>query len=131
MKALRYIVVTAFVLLIIIFGTRAQTSNLALNFDGVNDRVTIPHNAAYSIGSGNFTVEAWVKLPTNQNVNFPTIIGKRDPGVAFSGFLIMVYQGKVFVELAGYNLLQGAINIQDNICHHIAVVRSSGTLTCY
>ena len=42
----------------------------------------------------------------------------------------MVYQGKLFLQMAGANLLQGTINIQDNICHHVAVVRS-GTTTYF
>ena len=34
----------------------------ALNFDGTDDYVTTPVGASFSFGTGDFTIEAWVKL---------------------------------------------------------------------
>ncbi len=39
----------------------------ALNFDGTDDVVTVPNNAALNI-SGNISVEAWIKPTTNSNI---------------------------------------------------------------
>ncbi len=34
----------------------------ALSFDGLNDYVSVPHNPSLNFGTGNFTLEVWVKL---------------------------------------------------------------------
>ena len=118
------------ILLVFALSVIHATAQMGLNFDGIDDRVTIINNAAYNVGTGNFTIEAWVKLNTVQNVSFPSIISKRDAGNVNSGFLLMVYQGKVMMQIVGINLGQGTTNILDNICHHVAVTRT-GTVVNY
>ena len=41
-----------------------QLAPAALGFDGVDDRVTIPGNAQYVLGTGDFTVEFWFRSAT-------------------------------------------------------------------
>jgi hypothetical protein len=38
-----------------------EASNNAVSFDGVDDKVTVPHNAAYNVG-GVLTLEFWIKV---------------------------------------------------------------------
>src|SRR4051812_21228867 len=82
----------------------AQTGNLGLSFDGVDDRATINNNSAYSIGTGNFTIEAWIKLNSAQSSSFPTILSKRETGNVNSGFLLFFISGKLTLQMAGINL---------------------------
>jgi hypothetical protein len=118
-------------LFIAALSIKALKAQTGLNFDGVDDRITIPNNAAYNVGTGNFTIEAWVKLNTTQTVTFPSIISKRDAGNINSGFLLMVYQGTLFLQIAGFNILHGTINIQDNVCHHVAFTRTDTVVNFY
>jgi len=37
----------------------------ALDFDGVNDEISVPFNAAFPVGSEPRTIEAWVKIPAD------------------------------------------------------------------
>ncbi len=39
----------------------AFSSGGALNFDGVNNYIEIPHNDSLNLSSGNFTIEGWLK----------------------------------------------------------------------
>ena len=45
----------------------------ALDFDGIDDYVNIPHHNSLNFGSGDFTVEAWVKTSSTKSQN---IVGK-------------------------------------------------------
>ena len=47
-------------------------SRQALDFDGSNDYVSIPHNASLNMGTGNFTCEFWVKKDAN-NIRYDII----------------------------------------------------------
>lgn len=106
-----------------------------LTFDGADDRVIIPHNAAYNVGTGSFTIEAWVRIPSG-SANLP-VLSKRT--VAGDGFLFQpttdgTTNGKKLLFVAGgvsYTSNVFANSIYDNTCHHIAVTRSATTLSFY
>jgi hypothetical protein len=102
-----------------------------LTFDGTLDRVTIPHHSSYDIGSGDFTIEAWVRLQSGSNGK--PILSKRT--TYSDGFLLMPYTSgtQLLLQLNGVpNYLSSTFpSILDNICHHIAVTRSGSTITFY
>src|SRR4051812_41864070 len=79
----------------------AQTGNFGLNLDGVDDRCTINDNAAYDLGTGNFTIEAWIKANTSQTY-YPTIISSREAANYYTGLRVYLYSGKIYVQLGGY-----------------------------
>ncbi|MEH6538409.1 MAG: LamG-like jellyroll fold domain-containing protein, partial [Psychroserpens sp.] len=63
----------------------------ALDFDGVNDYVSIPHNASLAIGSNPVSVECWFTAPnTNQT---GTIVAKRQPVSPFNMLAIYINDG--------------------------------------
>jgi hypothetical protein len=100
-----------------------------MQFDGSNDRVTIPDSSVYNVGTGDFTAEAWIKADITQTSTNPVILGKR--AHTTSGFLVSLYNGQLLLRLAtGNNLTPEGPDLRDNICHHIAVVRS-GTIIYY
>src|SRR6185503_6787097 len=86
-------------------------------------------NAAYTIGTGDFTLEAWIKASSSQSASVPIIVSKR--GVTSNGFLLYLSSGKLSLQMAGINFGGGGNNLRDNACHHVAVSRQGSTLKFY
>ncbi len=108
----------------------AQTAT-GLNFDGVDDRCTINDNAAYDLGTGNFTIEAWIKANSVQSFTFPTILSNRETGNVNSGLLVFLSGGKLTLQMDGINVPAVGNDLRDNNCHHIAIVRNGSTIYFY
>jgi len=107
-----------------------QAQNNSVNFNAADQRVTVPHHNAYNLGTGNFTLEAIVKIPSNQVTQ---IISTRNLTVT-DGFIFYNFTGQLLLQLnnnIGGNHLSNASVFQDNQCHHLAVTRSGTTLTFY
>jgi len=102
-----------------------------LKFDGVNDYVMIPNNPAYSFGTGNFSIEAWVNLDANQTYNYPSLISNRTAGNFNTGFFAYFHLGKPSLSIAGTTIVVSNVDIRDNNCHHVAFTRSGSTITIY
>ena len=105
-------------------------NSAALIFDGTDDRVTIPQNAAYNVGAGNFTLEALVNIPVGANSSNP-IFSKRTSGS--DGFLVYSYGTQLLLQMSGVPNYQSGnyATINDGRCHHIAISRSGATITFY
>ena len=56
-------------------GLTGQVDN-AYSFDGIDDYVDVPDDNSLNLGTGDFTLEAWINASTSQN-SYPTIIAKR------------------------------------------------------
>lgn len=52
------------------FGMNQVFTSYSAYFDGTGDYLTIPGNAALSLGSGDYTVEAWVYLTGTQTTSY-------------------------------------------------------------
>ena len=101
-------------------GTAGNWSNF---FDGSNDQLTVPSNAALGMSTGDFTIELWyyqlsrgsgntLLAPSTDNLNiYITTAG-----------LLGYYNGST---------QDTALTVPLNQWGHIAVVRSSGTLKIY
>jgi hypothetical protein len=101
-------------------GTEGNWSNF---FDGSNDQLTVPSNAALGMSTGDFTIELWyyqlsrgsgntLLAPSTDNLNiYITTAG-----------LLGYYNGST---------QDTALTVPLNQWGHIAVVRSSGTLKIY
>ncbi|MEO5572244.1 MAG: LamG-like jellyroll fold domain-containing protein [Bacteroidia bacterium] len=125
---IKKVVVAAFAIAFMHQISQAQ-STVGLNFDGTDDRCTINDNAAYNLGTGNFTFEAWVKAFAPQSNSYPGIFYRKN-GNGLAIFLDPL--GRLSFNLAGASLYCGTAVINDNVCHHIAVVRSSlSAITIY
>ncbi|HSZ72230.1 MAG TPA: LamG-like jellyroll fold domain-containing protein, partial [Cytophagaceae bacterium] len=113
-------------------GLNIQVSNCnsSLLYDGIDDRVTVPHNNAYNIGSGDFTIEALVNIAAGAGGNLP-ILSQRTG--AFDGFLIYVYGNQLLLQMNGVpNYLSSSFtSIRDGHCHHVAISRSGTAITFY
>ena len=96
------------------FGTGAAL------FDGNSDYLTAPASSDWAFGTGDFTVEYWVKANSTGNCNF---LGVRATG----GWNILIFSGDLYWQSSYlntnlYNVSATVIN--DGSWHHIAHCRS-------
>lgn len=108
------------------FGTGAAT------FDGNGDYLTIPDNALLEVGSGDFTIEAWVYITSS--TGFKSFVSKL---LGFGPYLLAV-NGTTFVYYLSSNgtswdvasgVSGGTVSI--NTWTHLALVRNGSTVTPY
>lgn len=97
---------------------------------GLGDYITAPANAAFAFGTGDFTVEFWIKTSDSGE---SVIIDQFSSGSTFSSWQLSVKSGVLswYRRLVGGSssyLLTGSTTISDNAWHHIAVTRASNTL---
>ena len=126
-------------------GTFSPYGNLWSNyFDGTGDFLSIPDNAAFDFGTGDFTIEAWVYIAGNSTADASglrtaTVIGafqaSGSPITTSYGFTI---NGSTTTTGTGlsFSLWQSGVNhvitatntVTQHAWHHVAVARS-GTVT--
>ncbi|MCK4365277.1 MAG: right-handed parallel beta-helix repeat-containing protein [Thermoplasmatales archaeon] len=105
------------------------------SFDGFNDHVRIPHHSSLNLGTGDFTLEAWIKPNYNQKMH-STILSNRGDDEE-NGFLlgILVLQGyaegSLFLQIDGTNYIPCNIDLRDYEWHHVAVTRTGISLAFY
>jgi len=100
-------------------------------FDGTGDYLTAPDNAAWDLGSNNFTIESWV-YPTASPAQ-PMIIGQWTS--SYSWTMQLSNDGNRYLRALLYN---GSFNdyvsstsLQLNAWNHCAFVRESNTVSLY
>lgn len=95
-------------------------------FDGSGDGITAPNNAAFNLGSGNFTLECWVwNSEVANNCGYAGIWG---------GGYILYREGTTYRFYYGGpsgSPLTSSIAAVANAWTHLAVVRNGTTLTFY
>ena len=95
------------------------------SFNGSSQYLVSPSNAAFAFGTGDFTVEAWIK-PTALT-NFYTIFGTRTTSNSSTAFtLTMDASGTVGVYTSGFSPITAA-TITAGVWSHVAVTRSGTT----
>ncbi|GAB4198602.1 MAG: hypothetical protein Tsb002_33660 [Wenzhouxiangellaceae bacterium] len=97
----------------------------ALDFDGVNDYVSVPDANSLDVGTGDFSIEAWIRTADSNAM----IVSKRvnNGGGNYVGYLFMVNSGRLLVQLAdpsnswrNYADLNGP-RVDDLQWHHVAI----------
>ena len=119
------------------FATLAAPPATALNFDGQNDFVTIPHSA--DLNSVNLTVEAWIKTSnqsaSNGSTNFSRGIVNKYFSASGNGYNVFIDGGKVYAWYFGVtsnvfdsnNNFSSTTNVADNNWHRVTfTVDNSG-----
>jgi len=94
-------------------------------FDGSGDYLTVPTNAAFDFGTGDFTVEAWIFLPTVTDGCFlgGSTVGAIDLAYTSNSFRFGRYN-TAWDSTFNYTLLP-------NQWYHVAFVKSSGVASVY
>lgn len=106
-------------------------------FDGASDYMTIPANAGFQFGTGNFTIEFWLNYASL--TNFQTIIASGYvAGVVAGGWIVQTGNGdgkvNFYYQSAGSASLiasDAGSTVLTNTWYHIAIVRSGSTVTIY
>jgi len=101
------------------------------NFFGTGNYLTLTQQTAMSLGTGNFTVEAWV-YPTENPSSFWTIVDARGgaSNIPWAAGLRVV-SGNLKGEFFSGTSNQGTTNIPLNTWTHIAFARSGTTLRSF
>jgi len=106
----------------------------SMYFDGSGDRLTFSHASDFTFGTGDLTIEFWIKTPTN------AITGGYSRTICEIGQLhiymrITAYHGGVDSAIRVYDETGdndvGNVAISDDRWHHVVVVRESGTMKCW
>lgn len=104
------------------FGTAS------LLLDGTGDYISLPASDDFNFGSGDFTIDAWVRFHDKTGNN--AICGQ---GIAGVGSFYFSYDGtswRYLDVLSGLNIA-GADAIDNDTWYHIALVRNGSTFTIY
>ena len=98
-----------------------------LDFDGVDDHITMGNN--YNLESGNFTIEAWVKL--NSTNGQRTIVSKRDSqNISAGGYDLSINSGAPTFKW-GNSTVTSSYKLTTQRWYHVAVIFNDGQAKLY
>ena len=98
-------------------------------FDGTGDYLTLASNAAFTFGTGDFTIEAWV-YNTNSSTGRFVLYSTNSPGTSGGLTIFQESTSLIYFRIDGGNdLTTTAPSI--NAWNHIAVTRASGTVRIF
>jgi hypothetical protein len=119
---------------------QSKFGGASIAFDGNGDYLTVPDNADFEFGSGNFTVEMWI-YPTSGTNTFRCFVAKsnRNSGGGQGSFICQISNANKLQMLFDKDAtgdtwdidVQGTTTVALNTWHHIAVVRSGNVFTAY
>ncbi len=115
----------------------SSASAYSVIFDGNGDYITVPDNEVFNFGTGNFTVECWVKLNVIQNSFIFNQWETSTGSDANSCFLLQLTSGSKFSVSVAYGASTSQVQIIGtstpviNTWYHIAAVRNGVALTLF
>ena len=112
------------------------TNNFSLLLDGVSDYLDLPANSAFALGTGNFTIECFIRTSNLTADTFFRRVYMTDgpTGNASGNFQIAIAASTGFVNLwenTGALDILGNTNVCDGKWHHIAASRDGTTLKLF
>ena len=121
----------------VVKGSAAYTVNSvssgSTSFDGNGDNLFIASNSDFQMGTGDFTIEAWVYSTTY--ANYPYIIDLRaNSGSPVSQAAPLIYinnSNYILYYVNGSAQISTAYGSYQDKWTHVAAVRNSGTTTLY
>jgi hypothetical protein len=117
-----------------VFLTGGPNSTYAGSFNGSTQYLAFPNDAAFSFGSGDFTIECWVNVTSTSNYNiYINSDTSNNLGVTLyvGGGTLNTY---VTAPVGGnivYGLTGPASSVVTGVWAHVAFVRSGSTFTNY
>ena len=112
---------------------QSKFGGASIAFDGTGDRVSVANNAALDFGTGDFTVECWVRsiaALTSYSLEFAHICGKGN-GVAGGTYALGFYQSKILFFSNASLAKLGTSTLTNNTWYHFAACRSGSTLKLF
>jgi len=118
----------------IFFTLLSQAQNFALNFNGVNEYLTLPTTPETTL-SNTFTIEAWILANEWASQSWQGSIVTNDSGGTNGGFAFRCgNDGRLSMAVSASNNWVEALSepvMTVNKWHHVAAVIDLGTLTLY
>jgi len=105
----------------------------SIYFDGTGDYVTVPSNAAFAFGTGDFTIECFF-YSANLTNNGLLQISTNPAGFSISlsnTTEVAVVSSKISIVVSGVAYINQGPTILSNTWTHVALVRSSGVSKVY
>jgi hypothetical protein len=109
---------------------QSKFGSASILLDGTGDRVTAADSADWDFGTGDFTIEAWIRF--NDNTNNQAIISHGD--LSTTGFYFEILGGGAGPErsfILGGSSGSGAATFNNATWYHVAFIRSGTTVTLY
>lgn len=113
------------------------TAGGAAYFDGADDYLTVPSNAAFNLTNTDFTIEAWVYYSSSATqqtlINFAphNTIGISINRTGVGDTQVFIGNGSSWISQPTINSNTANNNLRPNVWNHIALVRNGGTVTLY
>jgi hypothetical protein len=104
----------------------------AIQLDGVDDYIEVDDHPSLNFGTGPFSFEGWIKVPSTANAGSYVLLDKRVSSPAWRGYTIGLYSGKLLLQLADgayYNWTSTGTVPADGNWHHVAVTVNRTSLT--
>ena len=114
---------------------QSKFGGASMYFDGTGDFLYGAPSESYQLGTGDFTIEFWINASASGSYN--QVVGtynvNHDAGAWRVGNRFNSANQVYFARGtgSGVNEFTANVNVNDGIWHHVAVVRSSGTVTIY
>jgi len=103
-------------------------------FDGTGDYIQTPTNAAFQMGTGDYTLECWAYFTATPPNQFAPLVDLRRASPNFVAPCLEV-SSSLKLQLrdgsTGANPLVGATTLSLNTWHHLAITRQSGSTRCF
>jgi len=100
-------------------------------FDGSGDYLSVANNAAFQLGTGDFTVEFWINAAASGSYTqtIGTLLTGTEAGTWRIGNRFNSGNEVYFARGngGGFDEFRASVNVNDGAWHHVAVARASGT----
>jgi hypothetical protein len=105
-------------------------------FDGSGDYLSVASNAAFQLGTGDFSIEAWIYPTTTPGGQYPVVIRLESGGYNSNGLTLFwrrynVNPNGVSVDCGGAVSLAGTSTVALNTWTHVAVTRTGTTFALF
>jgi hypothetical protein len=110
--------------------TQSKYNGSAGYFDGNGDTLTIPANAVFALGTGDYTIEGWFYSLTS-GTSQRGMIDFRTATTGTNGLMLRENDGGFLVYLNNATILSTTTGRVANQWQHVALVRQGTTVTLY
>ena len=122
------------------YQSAAADDNYSVFFDGTNDRLEIADTTDFEFGSGDFTVEAWIRIPEDSGANADsfTIVNKWHNTSNAKEWILRIQQSSgnklefIHTTDGSSNIFTtGNTDMKKNTWYHVAAVGDSGVIKLF
>ena len=111
--------------------TQSKWGGSSMSFDGSGDYLTPQNNPQNSMGTGDFTIEAWIYPTSVTSAGVSILSNRSDAGADTVLICAFSTTGGLYFHTQATAVLNSGTPPTANIWQHVAFVRSSGALRIY